>query len=99
MPPARAARLLFQLPTKSRVYSVIDPANQWGWDEILSNKANYLLELLVWQKSNEGLKKSKQTKQPEPFLPDFIKKKMPINKGIQSHSVNEVQSILDLPRG
>ena len=33
----RASRLLFQLPKKSRFMRLLQPANNWDWNEILLN--------------------------------------------------------------
>lgn len=39
---------------------------------------------------------------PKPFVPDFMKAKeppSPINKGVVVGTVDDIKSILDLPRG
>jgi hypothetical protein len=95
--PARAARLLFQLPRGCRVFSAIQPANQWGWMEILLNKANYLLEVLVWQNANEGVKRSKQSQKPQPFIPDFLKDRT-MSKDAAKLDATEIAEILKKPR-
>lgn len=75
----------------------MSPANQWGWAEVLANKTNYLLEILIWQNANMGKKKSKQTKKPEPFIPDFMDKpkKGGISEGVEAHSVDQIKAMLD----
>lgn len=95
--PARAARLLFQLPSDCRVFSALYPANKWGWSEVLQNKANYLLEVLAWQKANEGVKQSKQTEKPKLFMPDFMKEKV-VQKDIEIHTTEDIREILNRPR-
>lgn len=74
------------------------PQNKWGWQEVLLNKANYLLEVLAWQKANEGVKKSLQTEKPTLFLPDFMQNKEK-QKDVESHDVDDIREILARPRG
>lgn len=74
MKPARAARLLFQLPQGSRVYRRIEPGNAWGWQEVLLNKIEYAAQVLAWQNANMGKKKSEQSEKPELFRPPFMVK-------------------------
>lgn len=96
----RAARLLFQLPTNCKTFVAIEPANQWGWQEILLNKIAYLLEVLVWQKSKDAQKKAPHHK-PKLWLPDFMKKaqqKSEISKGAVSADVDTIKEILAKPR-
>lgn len=105
MTPVRAARLLFQLPNSCRVYTKIKPASQWGWSEVLANRTNYLLEILAWQNATPH-KKSKQAahkaNKPKPFVPDFMKQDVSqegINEGSEALTVDDVDSILNMPRG
>lgn len=95
--PARAARLLFQLPPDCRVYSALYPANKWGWSEVLLNKANYMLEVLAWQNANEGVKKSKQTDKPKLYIPEFMRDKSNL-KEVEIHDTSEIRNILSQPR-
>jgi hypothetical protein len=98
----RAARLLFQLPRECRLFAKLSPSTQWGWAEVFANKTNYLLELLLWQNSFDPKKKQEhRLKRPTPFVPDFMKPsrdEIPINKGIETHELNDVGSLLNLPR-
>lgn len=96
---------MFQLPRECRLFTAINPAAQWGWSESLANKTNYLLELLLWQNATPSKKgqiaKHKRDK-PKPYVPPFMKPKQPegdINKGSELRSVDDVKSLLDLPRG
>ncbi len=100
MSPQRASRLLFQLPQDSRIFRALQPANNWGWEEVLLNKANYLLDVLVWQQSNKGVKKTKQTKKPELFKPEFMKDESQLvaKKELTSYETTEIDSILSKPR-
>lgn len=100
----RGGRLLLQLPRNCRTFRTIQPANQWGWDEVFANKTNYLLELMLWQ--NTQVKKGKQAEhkrmKPKPFVPDFMKQHQEatgINKGIEVQTVDDVKSWLAVPRG
>ena len=100
MLPVRAARLLFQLPRDCRVYTKIDPAVQWGWQEAFLNKTNHLLELLLWQNatpSKKGAQAGHKRKQPKPFVPDFMKAKEPkkgVAKGLVSGTIEDIEKIL-----
>lgn len=96
--------MLFQLPRECRVFAAINPAAQWGWNEMFGNKTNYLLELLLWQNTpvKKGQKEAHNRRKPKPFIPDFMKGKQPesaINKGSEKHTVDDIKSILALPRG
>lgn len=96
----RAARLLFQLPRDCRVYAKVAPASQWGWDQILANKTNYLLELLVWAKTKDAQKKVPVNK-PKPFIPDFLEQppsEGDANKDIEVHTTDDIREILAKPR-
>lgn len=95
--PARAARLLFQLPRTCRVFLSIEPANQWGWSEVLLNKIEYALQVLAWQNTNEGVKKVKQTEKPVLFRPDFIKDKA-VDSDIERHDTDSIKELLAKPR-
>lgn len=95
---------MFQLPRDCRTYRAINPAAQWGWLESFANRANYLLELKLWQDTpvKKGERASHNRKKPKPYVPDFLKSKMPeseINKGSVKRSVDDIKSILALPRG
>lgn len=95
MDPPRAARLMFQLPRSCRTFTVIHPALQWGWSEILTNKMVYLLDVLVWQNTRDSHKKFPRNK-PKPFVPDFMGGD--ISKDTEAHTVDEVRDILAKPR-
>lgn len=100
MKPARAARLLFQLPRQSRVYCKLHPANQWGWQEIFANKTNYLLEVLAWQKTKDAQKRV-PTQAPKLFVPDFMKNMeatREINRDSVVQDVDNIKAILARPR-
>lgn len=90
--------MLFQLPRASRLFTVLQPANQWGWSEALINKSNYLLEILAWQNANQGVKKSKQTAKPELFIPEFMRGSIGKETDIEKHTTDEIRDILSMPR-
>lgn len=93
--------MLFQLPRTCRVFTKIEPSAQWGWSELLANKANYLLEVLAWQKTKDATKKSPRHR-PKPFVPDFMKPKgaeAEINNGAESHTTDEIDKMLNGTRG
>lgn len=96
---ARMARLLFQLPRECRVFAQVAPATQWGWSEILANKANYLLETLAWMKTKDATKKFPQHK-PKPFVPDFMPSSPEgeMNRDVEAHTIDEIREILAKPR-
>lgn len=100
VPADRAARLLFQLPRTSRVFCKLQPANNWGWSEILANKANYLLEVLTWQNTKDAQKKNPR-QQPKMFIPEFmqnVEATRAINQGAEKHTVDDIKDILNRPR-
>jgi hypothetical protein len=99
--PARAARLMFQLPTRSRLFRKLEPANNWDWPEVLQNKIAYMLEVIAWQNANQGVKKSKQTKPPTYYQPDFMKKASQAKRLNPEQVVGttaEIKDILSRPR-
>lgn len=98
--PSRAARLLFQLPRKSRTFCKVQPANEWGWEEVLLNKTTFLLELLAWQNTKDAQKKS-PSRYPKQFVPEFMKdmeKTNAMNAGMQVMEVDDVKAFLARPR-
>lgn len=69
------------------------------------NKANYMLEVLAWQNATPHKKSqlaAHKAKRPKPFVPDFMKgdqSQEGINAESEKHTVEDVQAILELPRG
>lgn len=98
----KAARLLLQLPQNCRVFCAINPAAQWGWPETLANKTNYLLEILAWQNSfNPKKKQEHAAKKPKIFDPFSMvdkEKQKQQNKDNEVHTVDDIKTILSLPR-
>lgn len=94
---AKAARLMLQLPKESRLMRIMAPENEWGWNELLTNKTNHLLEVLLWSKT-EGATKRPPVGYPEPFVPPFIHRP-PKVPDAESHDLDDIKSILSKPRG
>lgn len=95
---------MFQLPRECRTFGAINPAAQWGWLESFANRANYLLELKLWQDTpiKKGQKDMHNRRKPKPYVPDFMRNKeqeAAINKGSEKRTVSDIKSILALPRG
>lgn len=75
---------------------VIAPQNNWGWQEVLLNKAVYYLNVLAWQQTKDGQSKTPKNS-PEMFMPDFMKVSDP-NKDSQAYTSEEIDAILAKPR-
>lgn len=97
VPKDRAARLLFQLPAESRVFRAIRPELNWTWNEALLNKANYLLETILWTKTKDAEKKTPHYK-PVPYVPEFMKLNSKEAKEYEAFDLDELKSILTKPR-
>lgn len=101
VPFKRGSRLMFMLPSKSRTHCRIQPANLWGWDEILANRTNYLLDVLVWQNSKDAQKKH-PVNQPKPFSPPFFNldkvKREVQNREKVVMSSDKMRDLLNRPR-
>ena len=74
----------------------MQPASQWGWNEVLLNKTNYLLDMLVWMKTKDAQKKQPQHK-PKPFIPDFMPGGQ-VAKESQAMDIDELKAILSAAR-
>lgn len=96
--------MLFQLPRGCRVFKKLEPATEWGYDEIFLNKIVYLLDTIVWQNgtpTKAGEKAKHKQQQPKLFIPTFMKNKETkdgIAKDTVSLDVDEVKDILSRPR-
>lgn len=78
----------------------LQPANQWGWSEVLLNKLNYLTEVLAWQNTKDAQKRLPR-KAPKPFVPDFMKnveETRKINRDSVVQDVDSIKAILARPR-
>lgn len=96
--PARAARLLFQLPQGCRVYAAIEPATQWGFFENFQNRMVFLLETIVWQNGYDPKKKAlHKAKQPKLFVPDFLKRPG-IDKDKVAADIDDIKVLLSRRR-
>lgn len=96
---------MFQLPNDCRLYTKLQPALQWGWREVLLNKATYLLETIVWQNAtpnSKGKIAQHKRKQPKPYVPDFMKIDQPKGSaanGVEAHDIDDIKTLLSIPRG
>ncbi len=83
----------------------MSPMVQWGWPEILANRTNYLLELIIWQNATpqkKGQQAKHNSKKPKPFTPEFMKPKQLADKPAkddQAMTVDDIKSWLSVPRG
>jgi hypothetical protein len=78
----------------------LQPANQWGWSEVLLNKLNYLAEVLAWQNTKDAQKRAPR-KAPKPFVPDFMKnveETRKLNRDSVVQDVDNIKAILARPR-
>lgn len=90
---------MFQLPETSRVKLKVQPANTWGWSEMLLNKVTYLLELLAWQNTEDAANRRTETA-PKMFMPPFLEA-TPTNAmdpEQETHTTDEIADILSRPR-
>jgi uncharacterized protein DUF5361 len=96
VPSARAARLLFQLPNDSRTVRQIHPINNWDWTHLLLNRISYWVEILAWQKTKDGQKRTPQN-QPKPYKPPFMlsdAEREGMNSDLEEHTVDDIKAIL-----
>jgi hypothetical protein len=98
--PARAARLMFQLPRQGRLYVKLDGSNQWTWQEVLLNKLIYNVEILAWQNTKDATKKPPQNA-PKLFVPEFMESiygARAVSKEAAAQDVDDIKNILSRPR-
>lgn len=90
---------MFQLPEQSRTKLVVQPANTWDWNEILLNKAVYLLELLAWQ-NTEDAANNRTEKAPELYTPPFYNElpKRALNPDQEVMDLDDLKAFLERPR-
>lgn len=95
---------MFQLPRESRVFNALQPATQWGWNEVFNNRIVYLLETIIWQNatpSEKGKKAQHQAKKPQPFRPEWMPKThndSSIKKDTIAADVDTIKDLLSRPR-
>lgn len=89
---------MFQLPRDCRIFIALQPAAQWGWNEIFTNKMVYLLDTLVWMQTKDARKKLPRHK-PKLFMPDFMPKPdNDITKGLMAADPDTIKDLLARPR-
>lgn len=91
----RASRLLFQLPKKSRFMRLLQPANNWDWNEILLNNAVYLLKVLAWQNTKDAQEENGGKNAPTIFVPDFMED---MEDNTESMDIDELKAFLSRER-
>ena len=64
---------------------------------MLLNKANYLLELILWSRTEDATKKHPMYK-PEPFIPPFSKQEDKKVSEYDARPIDEIKDILTKPR-
>ena len=85
------------MPSESRIFRILDPANNWDWNEIFLNKIAYAIDVLVWQNGYDPKNKAQhEANMPKLFVPEFIK----INqkKNTNAKPVEDIKDILSKPR-
>jgi len=92
------------LPRESRVFKKLEPATEWGYDQIFLNQIVWLLETVVWQNATPS-KKAEQarhkTQKPALFTPEFMKKSgvvEGIKKDTVAADVDTIKDLLSRPR-
>lgn len=90
---------MFQLPENSRVKLKLQPANTWGWSEMLLNKAAYLLELIAWQNTDDAAK-GRSESAPKMYTPPFLSGVIgqTLDPEQETHTTDEIASILNRKR-
>jgi hypothetical protein len=90
---------MFQLPTKSRLFRALEPSNNWDWQEMLLNKATYLLEVLAWQQTKDA-QKGRRSTAPKMYTPDFMKQaaKKNLDPDQALYTTDQIKDILAKPR-
>lgn len=73
---------------------IIQPANEWGWQEILLNNINHGIQILAWQKT-ENAQKGKKSTAPKPFVPSFMKQ---ASDNQQAMDIDDLKDFLNRKR-
>ena len=87
------------MPEESRIMRKLTPANEWSWNEILLNKIEHAVRVLIWQNSADGHQEHPKY-YPETWLPDFFPKPKKPKKNTEEvgMSVDELKEFLSRPR-
>lgn len=78
----------------------LQPANHWGWNEMLLNKIAYLAEVLAWQ-NTEDAHQGRQDTAPKMYTPPFIEGALSaraLDPNQVTRSTDEIRDILSRPR-
>lgn len=81
----------------------MQPATQWGWNEVFNNRIVYLLETIIWQNatpSKKGEKAKHLSQKPQPFRPEWMPKTNDsgIKKDTIAADVDTIKDLLSRPR-
>lgn len=69
----RMSRLFLQLPPQARVFTKIQPANEWSWDKEVQSRILAKLDIISTQLANMFKKKGEKAIKPEKqFQPKFV---------------------------
>lgn len=79
------------------MFRAVRPELNWGWTEVLLNKAVYQLELLCWSKTKDAQKRVPQNR-PVPFMPPFMKLNAKDAREYESHDLDDIKAYLTKPR-
>ena len=100
VPASRAARLMFQLPRKSRLFRKLYPEGQYDEMDMVAIAQMNSLSFLAWTKTKAAAKKG--AKPPKPYLPPAIEKAQKkanlAKKDVKVMSVDDVKALLARPR-
>lgn len=89
---------MFQLPRECRVYTKIEPKNQWGFRDVSINKMVFYLETLVWQNGyNPKQKAQHMAHRPKLFVPDFMRG-ADLNTDSEKHTTDDIDRMLAMKR-
>jgi hypothetical protein len=82
----------------------LQPATQWGWNEVFNNRIVHLLETIIWQNatpSEKGKKAQHMSKKPQIYRPDWMPKThndSSIKKDTIAADVDTIKELLARPR-
>lgn len=78
----------------------LNPANEWEWNEILLNRIEHAIRVLIWQNTEDATEKMPKH-YPEQWLPEFIPKPEKQNKDPDKEiamDIDELKAFLSRPR-
>lgn len=75
----------------------MNPQNEWGWMEVLTNKTNHLLDVLIWSKTKDALRDN-PINYPTPFIPPFMEEKSKKESEQVAMPIEDLEAYLTRPR-